>query len=242
MAIKTFKRYEYKYLIDESQYRAMLAALEKTATPDKYCVGGKTYGLYNLYCDTDCFDVIRHSVSKPNFKQKLRIRSYVPHPADTDTVFVELKKKFDGCVNKRRAVMTFLQAKTLIKTGKGHRTGDFLTDQVIYELERYLAQYRVYPRVSVSYQRSAFFLNEDKNIRITFDTQVKAALLGSEPEKLVPDGVYLMEIKINEKLPLWLIGVLSANKIYRRGFSKYGTYFNNYIAGKDLKLYASADL
>lgn len=229
-------------MLNAEQYAAVVEALADKATPDKYCVGGKTYGLYNLYCDTDCFDVVRHSVSKPAFKQKLRIRSYVADPADDATVFVELKKKYDGCVNKRRAVMTFGQAKRLLETGGGHRTGDYLTDQVMSELEQYLRLNPVYPRVAVSYQREAYFLNEDSKIRVTFDTNVCAGLVGTDPVQIVPDGTYLMEIKINEKIPLWLAHLLTENRIFRRGFSKYGTYFNEYIAGKDITTYASTNI
>ena len=229
MAIKTFKRYELKYMLNEDQYHAMLAALRDKAAPDKYCIDGKRYGLYNLYCDTDHFDVIRHSVSKPMFKQKLRVRSYVADPSDDDNVFVELKKKYDGCVNKRRAVMTFGEAKRFFETGKCTRTGDYVTDQVMSELEQYISLYHVYPRVCVSYQRSAYFLHEDNKIRITFDTEVKAGFIGEEPVSIVPDGIYLMEIKISEKIPLWLVRVMTENKIFRCGFSKYGTFFTNFI-------------
>jgi len=242
LAIKTFKRYELKYKLNEQQYAAVVAALADKATPDKYCVGGKTYGLYNLYCDTDAFDIARHSVSKPAFKQKLRIRSYIENPSADDTVFVELKKKYDGCVNKRRATMTYAQALSLLKTGVGVMSGDYVSDQVTRELERYIKLNPVYPRVAVSYQREAYFLNEDKKIRITFDTQMRAGLIGTEPVLLEPEGVYLMEIKISEKIPLWLVHVLSENKIYRHGFSKYGTYFNKYIAGKDIIYNASVGI
>ncbi len=242
MAIKTFKRYELKYRLNEQQYRAVIDALADKASPDKYCVGGKTYGLYNLYCDTDVFDIARHSVSKPAFKQKLRIRSYIENPADDDTVFVELKKKYDGCVNKRRATMTYAQALSLLSTGVGNRSGDYISDQVTRELERYIKLNPVYPRVALSYQREAYFLKEDSKIRITFDTQIKAGLVGQEQVLLEPEGIYIMEIKISEKIPLWLVRVLTQNKIYRQGFSKYGTYFNKYIAGKDIIYNASVNI
>ena len=232
MAIKTFKRYELKYMLNEAQYKAVVAALADKATPDKYCVDGKKYGLYNFYCDTENFDVVRHSVSSPVFKQKLRIRSYLPAPEDGDSVFVELKKKYDGCVNKRRAVMSFADAKKLLHTGSLARTGDYMTDQVITELEKYISIYPVSPKVYVSYQRSAYFLNEDCKIRITFDTEVKAGFIGQQTYPLVPEGMYLMEIKITDKIPLWFVRVLAENKIYRHGFSKYGTFYEKYILKK----------
>lgn len=45
----------------------------------------------NLYFDTDNYRLIRRSIDKPAYKEKLRVRSYKQADADS-TVFVELKK------------------------------------------------------------------------------------------------------------------------------------------------------
>ncbi len=110
MAIKSFKRYEKKYLLNQTQYDELIKRLSEYMNTDEYCKDGKNYSIYNIYYDTDDNQVIRHSISKPYYKEKLRLRSYkVPKSLD-DKVFIELKKKINGVVNKRRVVLTLGEA------------------------------------------------------------------------------------------------------------------------------------
>ena len=46
----------------------------------------------NYYFDTDDFRLIRTSLDKPAYKEKLRLRSY-RYAAKDDLIFAELKKK-----------------------------------------------------------------------------------------------------------------------------------------------------
>ena len=93
MAIKSFKRYEKKFILTQKQYDALIPRLLEYMNPDEHCKSGKNYSIYNIYYDTDNNDVIRHSIAKPYYKEKLRLRSYtVPNSLD-DNVFLELKKK-----------------------------------------------------------------------------------------------------------------------------------------------------
>jgi hypothetical protein len=237
---KTFKRYEYKYILDKQKLDALLEGIQPYVEVDPYCVGGKKYSLYNTYYDTEDYSVVRHSVSKPAFKEKLRLRSYYESPSDEDKVFVELKKKADGCVNKRRAVLKYKDAIKLIETGQGERTGVFVNDQVVKEIEYYIKNHPVFHKTYLAYDRMAYFLKEDKNIRITFDSNLRAgpAELGeSGARPIVDENTYIMEIKISDHIPLWLARLMTDNKIFRHGFSKYGTYYNNTILPERIKEY-----
>ncbi|MBO5274784.1 MAG: VTC domain-containing protein, partial [Clostridia bacterium] len=102
MAIQTFKRYEKKYLMAASDLPSLIAALSPYMDHDPYCIDGNAYIIHNVYYDTDNFHVIRASNMKPVYKEKLRLRSYYDNLSDEDTVFLELKKKIGGIVNKRR--------------------------------------------------------------------------------------------------------------------------------------------
>ena len=78
-----------KYLISEKQYRLLMERLEGKMVPDKFPHSTIT----NIYYDTPEFLLARRSISKPIYKEKLRLRSYgVPH--ENAKVFVEVKKKF----------------------------------------------------------------------------------------------------------------------------------------------------
>lgn len=241
MSIKVFKRYEYKYILNRQQYEAVLEGIRPYCDVDKYCIDGKKYSLYNIYYDTEDYSVIRHSVSKPAFKEKLRLRSYYPDPLPDQDVFVELKKKCEGCVNKRRAVMKYDDALSLIEKGSFERNGEFIHDQVLSEIECYIQKHPVYHKTYLSYDRYALFLKEDKKIRITFDTNLRAGTSFEEKDTvlLLPDDMYIMEIKLSHYMPCWLAKLLSENKVFRHGFSKYGTYYKKHILPERIKQYAN---
>ena len=232
MAIKTFMRYELKYILSKEQRDAVVKGISPYMEADAYCIDGKTYSLYNIYYDTDDYAVIRHSISKPPFKEKLRLRSYYENPKPDDKVFIELKKKADGCVNKRRVTMRYEDALRFLETGKFEKNGDYMHDTVAHEIEYFLRSNPVKPKVFITYERAAYFLKTDKKIRVTFDTNIlggptESGVAGCTP--ILDPSLYLMEIKVGDHIPLPIVKVLTENRIFKHSFSKYGTYYTNNI-------------
>ena len=225
-----FKRYELKYLLTQAQKAKVLDAMASHMVQDAY--GRST--IRNIYFDTASYRLIRHSIDKPVYKEKLRIRSY--HRAEADTpVFVELKRKYNGVVYKRRLSMPEQQAMAWI-TGDGACPQD---SQIGREIEYFLDFYQdLTPKVFLSYQREAYYAREDHTFRITFDDHICARLqdlsLESEPDgiALLPKDMVLMEVKCAGGIPLWLTQLLTQEKIYKTSFSKYGTAYQMLIFTK----------
>lgn len=231
MAIASFQRYEIKFIVDKKQYEAILPTLITYMNPDEYCKNGRDYCIYNIYYDTEDNSVIRSSLSKPYYKEKLRLRSYSsPTPPDGE-VFLEIKKKTGGIVHKRRAVMTLEDAYKFIEEGERPAAATYINSQVINEIDFFLQQNKVHPAAYIGYKRRAFFGKEDKNFRITFDSNIltrRDAVCLKEKcrgESLLDDGQYLMEVKISGAVPIWLADLLSEQQIYKTSFSKYGTEY-----------------
>lgn len=109
MAIEVFNRYEKKYIIDEDTFHKLTYHIADYMNPDAYNRNGEAYRISNIYYDTENDQLIRASIEKPVYKEKLRLRAYGT-PELTDNVFVEIKKKYDGIVNKRRTSMTLQEA------------------------------------------------------------------------------------------------------------------------------------
>ena len=171
MAIKSFKRYEKKYLLTGEQYEKLIPRLIEYMKMDDHCVNN-SYSIYNIYYDTDDNSVIRHSISKPYYKEKLRLRSYKIPQSPSDKVFLELKKKINKIVNKRRAIITLEEAYNFLEFGERPKCTDFITEQVINEIEYYLSHTKVNPTVYIGYNRIAFFGKEDKDFRLTIDSKI----------------------------------------------------------------------
>ena len=171
MAIKSFKRYEKKYLLTGEQYEKLIPRLLEYMKMDDHCVNN-SYSIYNIYYDTDDNSVIRHSISKPYYKEKLRLRSYKIPQSPSDKVFLELKKKINKIVNKRRAIITLEEAYNFLEFGERPKCTDFITEQVINEIEYYLSHTKVNLTVYIGYNRIAFFGKEDKDFRLTIDSKI----------------------------------------------------------------------
>ncbi len=239
MAISTFRRYERKFLVPEKKLNTVLSGISEYMVPDKYCKDGRYYTICNIYFDNECNDVIRHSTSKPYFKEKLRLRSYDTPESDDVTVYLELKKKMNKLVTKRRASLSLAQANDYIYNGIRPSTDKYINSQVLDEIDYFIATTAAVPKVYIAYDRRAFFHKDDKSIRLTvdfniitrrYDLDLKKGIYG---DRLLPDGVYLMEIKVSDNLPYELTRLLSENSVYPTSFSKYGKEFARYIQNTD---------
>ncbi|MDO5124642.1 MAG: polyphosphate polymerase domain-containing protein [Eubacteriales bacterium] len=228
MAFQTvFKRYELKYMLTLEQKAKVLAAMEPYMKLDKY---GRTT-IRNIYYDTDTYLLIRRSIEKPAYKEKLRIRSYSKADADS-TVFVELKKKYKSVVYKRRISLPEEEAMEWI-SGEGHCHKH---TQIANEIDYFLDYYKtLHPAVFLSYEREAFYARDGSDFRVTFDDNIlcRQEDLSLESEvygtPILSEGKVLMEIKCSGGIPLWMVHVLSEEHIYKTSYSKYGTAYRTMI-------------
>ncbi len=238
--IQTFKRYELKYKIHEEQWNNLIPVLQKYMSLDEHCQSQGSYKIYNIYFDNDTDEIIRHSLTKPYYKEKLRLRSYqIPHRAD-DPIFFEIKKKIGGVVNKRRAITTLSQAIRLSEHGLISIPNEYQNQQVLAEIQKFLWRYQAKPKVFLSYERVAYFEKGNPNLRVSLDSHILSRRTqvhfggGEYGTPLLPEGDYIMEIKCDGHIPLWLSQQLSKQCIFRTGFSKYGTEYKNYRESKSL--------
>lgn len=222
----TFRRYEKKYLLSAEKYTAFYEALKDKIKPDEYFAST----ICSLYYDTDTFDVIRRSLDKPIYKEKLRVRSYGIATADSK-VFVELKKKFKGVVYKRRVSMSAREAEAFLNDGEKSP----VDGQIAREIEWFLKCNAPKPRVFIACDREAYVAKNEPELRITFDKNIRwrdsdlSLTAGDHGEPITEAGAVLMEIKIPGAAPLWLTSLLSEFAVYPTGFSKYGTAYKNEI-------------
>ena len=234
-----FKRKEIKYLLTEAQYAAMLPVLKAHMEPDAFAHSS----IFNLYYDTPDFRMIRRSLEKPSYKEKLRLRSYGV-PNDGTQVFPEIKKKARGIVYKRRVSMPYGEAIRYLSRRQPGGDG-----QIFQELNWMLAAYgSLAPRIFLSYERDSWKGKEDASLRLTMDreilwrTEALDLRRGAWGTPLLEPGQVLMEIKITNAAPLWLAEALSENGVFPISFSKCGRAFESLCKNKinetEIKRYA----
>lgn len=221
-----FKQKEIKYLLSREKRNALLPILEAHMEPDAFAHSS----ISNLYYDTPDFRMVRRSLEKPMYKEKLRLRSYGT-PENTSTVFPEIKKKAMGIVYKRRISLPYQEAVSFLSGQQiaSTDTCDGTTRQILHELDWMLASYEnLAPRVFLSYERDSYKGVSDPSLRLTLDQDIlfRTDRLdlreGAFGEAILLPDQTLMEVKISNAAPLWLAQALSEIGIFPVSFSKYG--------------------
>lgn len=225
-----FKRYELKYMLTIEQKEKVLKAMEPHMALDQY---GRTT-IRNIYFDTDNYRLIRHSIEKPAYKEKLRIRSYSRVNPDSP-VYVKLKKKYKHVVYKRRIAMPEIKAMEWVCD----RHQVYHETQNAEEVEYFIDYYKtLHPTIFLSYERDAYCSKDGSDFRVTFDENIlcRQYNLSLESEvggvPILDEGRVLMEIKCSGGIPLWMAHLLSEEHIYKTSFSKYGAAYQTLIYPK----------
>lgn len=231
MSVDFFERIEKKYIIDKALFCKLTDELKPYIMPDEEWHKDGKYSIRNIYYDTPTDALIRNSIEKPAFKEKMRVRVY-GEATDESEAYIEIKRKSDGVVYKRRIGLTLRDAEEYLNN---NTVPDNCNLQVLKEIDYFKNFYSVVPKVYISYDRTAYIGRENKKLRITFDENIVARRTqldikcGCFGEAVISRDKVVMEIKCEKSLPLWFTKFLSEYKIYPTSFSKYGTEYKNSI-------------
>ena len=217
--ISVMKRYELKYYLNASQLAYFQEAIKEYMKIDKY---GLTT-IASIYYDTPDYRLITRSIEKPNFKEKMRLRSYGLAKEETPT-FLEIKRKCEGIVYKRRITLLEEEADYLIDNQETTRK-----DQISRELQAFLETYqRLEPKYLIIYDRYAYY-QEGSDLRITIDMNPRYRTTdlnlhtSMDGKPLIENGGAILEVKVQHSVPTWLSKILVEGKIFQTSFSKVGT-------------------
>ncbi len=229
---EVFNRIEKKYLLDKELMRKLMELINDYIELSEYPFSK----ICSVYFDTKDKELIRKSIEKPLYKEKIRMRSY-GIPSKKDKVFIEIKKKFNGIVTKRRVCITLKEANEYLENHIIPNTNK----QIFNELDYCFKRYDLYPSIYVSSERCSYCSKEDKSFRITFDSNIKWRNYDLRLDKgdyganLINNETYLMEVKTSHSMPLWFVRALSQLQIYPISFSKYGKIYQISLE-KNLKI------
>ena len=224
---ESFARVETKYLLSAAQAEALERGLMQQG------FSRSDFGsprVQSLYYDTEDFALIRASLERPAYKEKLRLRAY-GEPGTLSASFLEIKKKYRGVVYKRRTTLTLREAMEGLAAGCLPESMGQVGREILWMNSRYSLQ----PASVISYDRDAWFSKKEPGVRITFDRNLSfrdwALDLNSRDPGifLIPADQRLMEIKTGGHLPLWLVSLLREADVHRTHFSKYGLAYQRYI-------------
>lgn len=224
----TFKRREMKFLLNEEQYGALMEHISGHLHPEAF----GSYTVRNIYLDNCNYDLIRSSLGKPVYKEKLRLRTY-GETNDNSEAFLEIKKKLRGITYKRRLGLPYKELHDYITDGAIPSDNG----QVYREIDYLIKRMSLSPKIVICYNREGFFDVDDEEFRITFDGNIRYRhndldlRAGDFGESLNAAPYRIMEVKSAGAIPMWLVRELSSLRIFHGSFSKYGTIYQTEVRG-----------
>ena len=214
--ILAMSRHEIKYVLTKQQLNNIIQFLSGHMKVDEY---GKT-SIASLYYDTADYRLVRTSIEKPEYKEKIRLRSYGLASYDS-RVFLELKRKVSGYVYKRRIALKENEVNALFDN-------NYHEDQIAKEINYFTNFYQnLMPAFLIIYDRVAYF-DPNSDLRLTLDLNPRYRIhdlnlhTSMEGESLLEDEGAILELKVQSSIPMWLSEFLSKNNIYQSSFSKVG--------------------
>ena len=223
-----FERREQKYLLDEARRRELEVLLNQHLAPDRFFHSD----IRSLYYDTPDYRLIRRSLEGPVYKEKLRLRCY-GDPTPGGEVFLELKKKYQGIVYKRRVSLPLEQATAYMADPAARLEAGQIGREIDYFKDFY-GDLR--PAMFLGCDRLAW--HGDDGLRVTLDRDIRCRTrepdLRSGGWALLEPGQSLLEIKSAGAMPLWLARFLSGEKIRQQSFSKYGSAYLRLLQNQEI--------
>ncbi|MBQ9180592.1 polyphosphate polymerase domain-containing protein [Candidatus Saccharibacteria bacterium] len=232
-----FNRVEKKYLLTKQQYKRVLSIVRAHMEKDEYFRSS----VYNLYFDTDNYDLIVQSIDRPLFKKKFRARGYGGY----DKVFLEIKTKLlkeisemeDSNLGYKRRILlshrdfdTFLSDGEAYKIIAGKENPSQVDLQIAREVDYFKNHFNLKPKIMVRYKRESYA--GVNGLRITFDKDLKYRTSHLSLNDRQEDKNYfkngkniIMEVKTHVAMPMWLVYILSKEQIYPERFSKIGKIY-----------------
>ena len=234
MVQQIFRRTEIKYLLSEDEVKSLLWLIEPYLEKDRYFKSTNC----SIYFDDENRYLAIHSLEKPLYKEKVRIRSYGV-PKLSDTVFLEIKKKYKGIGSKRRIPIKLSDFYKFLKTGKLDSNSEIIKK----ELDSCFKRYNLKPTMFLAYDRTSYCDKDDPTFRITFDRNIRSRNNdlhlenGDHGKKHFKNGEVVMEVKALDRYPFYFVRALSKLKIYPASFSKYGRVTEKILNNKKENLY-----
>lgn len=200
-------RHEFKYQIDNLDYRILQKKLCTFLKPDLNMKPKSSYNVRTLYFD-DFEDSTFHQKQAGVYnRKKYRLRIY--NHSDTVIKF-ERKSKIGVYILKETARLTRREADRLLVGDYG-----FLAKSDHRLLREFYCESRcrlLHPVVIVEYEREAF-VHPIGNVRITFDSclrtghEVKSFFESTSFMGVIEQACMVLEVKYNEVLPEFIRGL-----------------------------------
>ena len=227
--IRTFNRYELKYIVHARDYHAIVKDLRHFLAPDPHGDADGFYRVVSLYYDSPDHSAYWSKVEGLKYRRKLRLRIYPGEDIrKVEVGFVEIKQRINRTVQKRRVILPLADARRLCTADEIDTRLDPGDARTASEIAYLVRAQQLRPQAVVSYRRRAYMGGRfERGMRLTFDMQLKGRIHALQVDEIANDRYFMppdwmiMEVKVNERIPDWMIALLGKHECQLRRVSKY---------------------
>lgn len=225
-------RYEYKYLIPVEKFESVRRTILPFVIKDKFAevMPDDAYTVRSIYYDTMNLEAYFEKIEGIRKRKKVRIRGY-NELSDDSIVFAEIKRKYENKIIKNRAMFDYKNINEYLATGRINNL--ILSDNpsMKRDAERFYYNIKVKslrPVILITYERAAYTGAMNKDLRITFDYNLRSKLMPSMKDLFEEKGLMpalrdfvILEIKFQDVIPHWVNSITNHFHLQRLSVSKY---------------------
>lgn len=226
-------RYELKFIVDAPIKERLLERAKPSLEHDPHGKGGY-YRVSSQYFDSPDFKAYWEKLDGVGFRRKFRLRYYGDDPPEASAHF-EIKHRWDQTVFKERVPLKPGALAELVSRSEAiHSLYDYVEplnsaqQRTLESILAAAAKQNLSGTNIISYQRQAWVGKYDRQLRVTFDHLCRAfppgdpmSPLESLGTPILEESKMVLEVKFNDRLPLWLRDCLSQEAVQPIRFSKY---------------------
>lgn len=232
-----FSRYEFKFPLSYDDMDRLIDDLLPWIEPDEHVNEYGIYTISSIYLDNAARQCYYETINNDYFRQKVRLRVYGRKNTEDSVSFLEVKSKIDGLVVKRRVQMRLGDAMRFLaacsREGYDFDLAAYPSSslQILKEIRQVTVSKSLVPVNVVSYERLPYVVKEDRNLRITFDFNIRTRgdrldlTQGTDGKPACPEKVSILEIKTEKAIPFWLVQILGKYEYRNQTFSKYCSHY-----------------
>ena len=227
--MELFNRFELKYILPWQEAEKFRHQMKAHVLRDPHAGSKGHYHINSLYYDSPDYKCFWEKIEGLKVRRKVRIRAYGENE-NKDDVFLEIKQRTNRTIQKRRIRCSKKTVLPLLNGLNDNAWDETIkNNHVLSEVNFLYHWYQLEPKAVISYQREAFQGIYNDRLRITFDTNLRYRMHFDLDPTIPPDhDLYLihpelvvLEIKFNEKIPIWLTRMIQCCDFQINRISKY---------------------
>jgi len=186
-----------------------------------------SYRVFSIYFDDENLTFYKEKIEGLNIRVKPRLRFYFDKNLNPIKSFLELKKRKNFFVKKIKTEITIADAKIILSGNINKLFLKYKNNECFLEFYKLTKLMYLKPKITIFYDRSAFFFRFNRDVRITFDKNIFTSFYSNlnfnfnHSKRIIKPNLNIIELKYNYSIPNMVLHNFKFYNLEQCTFSKY---------------------